>query len=649
AQTFEGDVDTSTNNSGESPKPKKTSFTDSKTDSFQSSVLNLTNKLKSTARTVNKTDYPDELFSKLDLTSPDLFVEQEKQLRHVLHQYSDIFSSQTGRTNVFKHHIDVGNSKPIKRGPYRLLNPEKKTSYVKQTAEMFDGGICEPSFGPWGSPVTPVPKKDGTLRFCVDFRKLNEITVKDTYPIPRIDDTLDVLNGAKYFSTIDLSSGFLQVELDKESKEKTAFVTHEGIFQFNVMPFGLTNAPATFHRFMDLVLRGLKWNCCLVYLDDVIIYSATFEQHLEDIHSVLERIKINDLTLKPSKCFFARQELKYLGHIVSAQGIRPDPEKLEAVRSFPSPGTAKDVRAFLELTGYYRRFIKNYAEVAESLFTSIREKHNSIFAFTPECQQAFELLKQRLISAPIVAYPNFDYPFLLQLDACDHGLSAVLAQNIDGIEHVIAYASRTLQPCERNIKDPTSLLARWAIKFDAYDMIIKHRSGKYNANADSLSRYPLKSEKHCNVLDDIKLAQRQDKEYSALISFIHDIRADDGILCRKLENLAKIHKVVDGKLYRVKKFDEDPPLKNNLTPHLLVIPKSKRLEILKLAHDHPVLFSMINYSRSGIYIYLNGITSIVKAYSDLEAATGVSMINTNHRTLVTSVENLGTSDTNTPL
>ncbi|CAF1456573.1 unnamed protein product [Didymodactylos carnosus] len=221
-----------------------------------------------------------------------------------------------GITYEFQHHIDVGNSKPIKQGPYRLLNPEKKTACVKQTAEMFEAGICEPSFGPWVSPVTLVPKKDSTLRFCVDFRKVNEITVKDT-----------------------------------------------------------------------------------------------------------------------SYCKCA--------------GIRPDPEKSEAVRSFPIPGKAKDARAFLGLTGYYRRFIKNYAEVAESLSNSIREKYNPIFAFTPECQQAFELLKQRLISAPIVAYPNFDYPFLLQLDACDYGLGAVPAQNIDGIEHVIAYASRTLQSCER--------------------------------------------------------------------------------------------------------------------------------------------------------------------------------------------------------
>ncbi|CAF4569907.1 unnamed protein product, partial [Didymodactylos carnosus] len=287
------------------------------------------------------------------------------------------------------------------------------------------------------------------------------------------------------------------------------------------MPFGLTNAPATFQRLMDLVLRGLKWSCCMVYLDDVIIYSPTFEQHLIDIDNVLNRIKESGLTLKPSKCFFCRRELKYLGHIVSADGIRPDPDKLEAVRSFSVPSKPKDVRAFLGLTGYYRRFIKNYAEIAEPLFESIREKHNPVFVFTPDRQQAFELLKERLISAPIVTYPNFDHPFMLQLDACDYGLGAVLAQNIEGHEHVIAYASRTLQPCERkysapereclaivwgtqhfrpylegrsfevwtdhrsltwlkNIKDPTSRLARWAMKLDAYDMVIKHRPGKAN-------------------------------------------------------------------------------------------------------------------------------------------------------------------------
>ncbi|CAF1442348.1 unnamed protein product, partial [Didymodactylos carnosus] len=285
----------------------------------------------------DSTDIPGDWLTKLDLASSGLSSDQENQLRQLLFQYSDIFSSKPGRTNAVKHHIHVGDARPIKQGPYRLLNPERKAECTRQTADMLKSDVAEPSFGPWASPVTLVPKKDGKLRFCIDFRKLNEVTIKDTYPIPRIDDTLDALKGAKYFSTLDLSSGFWQVELDEGSKEKTAFVTHEGIFQFEVMLFGLTNAPATFQRLMDLVLRGLKSSCCMVYLHDVIIYSPTFEQHLIDIDNVLNRIKESGLTLKTSKCFFCRRELQYQGHIVSADGIRPDPDKLEAVRSFSVP------------------------------------------------------------------------------------------------------------------------------------------------------------------------------------------------------------------------------------------------------------------------------------------------------------------------
>ncbi|CAF0782545.1 unnamed protein product [Didymodactylos carnosus] len=312
----------------------------------------------------DSTDIPGDWLTILDLASSGFSLNQENQLQQLLFQYSDIFSSKPGRTNIVKHHIDVGDARSIKQGPYRLLNPERKAECTRQSADMLKSDVAEPSFGPCASPVTFVPKKNGTLRFCIDFRKLNEVTIKDTYPIPRIDDTLDTLKGAKYFNTLDLSSGFWQVELD------------------------------------------------------------------EDIDNVLNRIKESGLTLKPSKCFFCRRELKYLGHIVSADGIRPDPDKLEAVRSFSVPSKPKDVRAFLGLTGYYRRFIKNYAEIAEPLFESIREKHNPVFVFTPDRQQAFELLKERLISAPIVTYPNFDHPFMLQLDACDYGLGAVLAQNI---------------------------------------------------------------------------------------------------------------------------------------------------------------------------------------------------------------------------
>ncbi|CAF4313370.1 unnamed protein product, partial [Didymodactylos carnosus] len=211
------------------PLVKRTNFADFEPVDSQLSAVRAKERLEPITKTRDTTHNPGDWLSKLDLKSAELSVNQHNQLRQLLHQYSDIFSSKPGRTNVVKHHIDVGDSRPIKQGPYRLLNPERKAECTKQTAEMLNNDVAEPSFGPWASPVTLVPKKDGTLRFCIDFRKLNEVTVKDTYPIPRIDDTLDALKGAKYFSTLDLSSGFWQVELDEGSKEKAAFVTHEEV------------------------------------------------------------------------------------------------------------------------------------------------------------------------------------------------------------------------------------------------------------------------------------------------------------------------------------------------------------------------------------------------------------------------------------
>ncbi|CAF1673354.1 unnamed protein product, partial [Adineta ricciae] len=185
------------------------------------------------------------------------------------------------------------------------------------------------------------------------------MTIRDTYPIPRIDDTLDSLQEAKFISTLDLRSGYWQVEMDKNSREKTAFVTHKGLYEFNVMPFGLTNAPATFQRLMDVVLAGLKWQCCLVYIDDVVIYSPTFEQHLVDLEKVFQALKEANLTLKASKCQFCRQEMHYLGHVVTSKGIKPDPNLIKSVIEFPQPKKIKDIQSFLGLTGYYRRFIQN--------------------------------------------------------------------------------------------------------------------------------------------------------------------------------------------------------------------------------------------------------------------------------------------------
>ena len=252
------------------------------------------------------------------------------------------------------------------------------------------------------------------------------MTIRDAYPIPRIDDTLDSLQEAKFVSTLDLRSGYWQVEMDEESREKTAFITHKGLYEFNVMPFGLTNAPATFQRLMDIVLAGLKWQCCLVYIDDIVIYSPSFEQHLLDLEKIFRALRDANLTLKASKCCFCRREMKYLGHIITQDGIKPDPTLTKAVSDFPQPKTIIDVQSFLGLTGYYRRFIRDYSKIAEPLIKQLRQlkERNYRLNWTQECTTAFETLKRKLTNAPIMSTPNFNEPLIIELDACEYGLGA---------------------------------------------------------------------------------------------------------------------------------------------------------------------------------------------------------------------------------
>ena len=457
-------------------------------------------------------------------------------MKSLLLKYQNCFSHQLGRTSLIQHQIDTGDTKPIKLRPYRV-SPVHKQIISNEINKMLNAGIIEPCNGPYAAPITLQPKKDGALRFCIDFRQLNAVTIRDVYPIPRIDDTLDQLQHAKYFTSMDLRSGFWQIELDPTSRDKTAFISHAGLFRFRVMPFDLTNAPATFQRLMDLVLGSLKWSCALVYLDDIIVYSSSFIDHLSHLELVLDKIQQCGLTLKIDKCQFCRTNFKYLGHIVSKDGIRPDPAKLAAVREHPVPTTLKVVRTCLGLSSYYRGFIKNFSTIAEPLMALTRKSDSKSFQWCEACQQSFDLLCQRLTEAPIISYPKFDKPFLLQLDASDVGLSAILAQQLlddDGIvgEHVIGYANRTLNSTERkysaterecltivfgcnyfrpylegvrftaitdhnairwlhSTKDLNSRLARWAMQLSTYDIQIQHRPGATNGLPDALSRHPL--------------------------------------------------------------------------------------------------------------------------------------------------------------
>ena len=304
-----------------------------------------------------------------NLENSSLDAPQTDRLRQLLLSYKDVFAftpDQLGRTSVVKHTIDTGDNPPIRLRAYRTA-PNGKAEIDKQIGEMLDTGVISPSVSPWAAPVVLVKKSDGTMRFCVDYRKLNDVTRKDSHPLPRIAESLDALGGARYFSTLDLRSGYWQIEMAADSKEKTAFITHNGLYEFNVLPFGLCNSPATFQRLMTHLMRGLEWSTCLVYIDDLIIFSRSFDDHLQHLEEVFKRLRDANVRLKPSKCHFVKPEVDYLGHLVSASGLRPNPDKIRAVQQFPTPRNVTDVRSFLGLANYYRRFIKGFAQIATPL------------------------------------------------------------------------------------------------------------------------------------------------------------------------------------------------------------------------------------------------------------------------------------------
>ena len=442
-----------------------------------------------------------------------------------------------GRATMVEHHIRTGEHPPIKQAPRRLA-PHRRSLVDEEVDKMLSSGTIEPAEGPWASPVVLVKKKDGTMRFCVDYRRLNGITTKDAYPLPRIDDSLDTLAGSNWFSTMDLVSGYWQVAMSREDREKTAFSTHRGLFQFTVMPFGLCNAPGTFERLMEVAMRGLQWSSCLVYLDDIVVFSRDFEGHLQRLGAVLERLELAGLKVKPSKCRLARRRVSFLGHVVSAAGIQTDPAKVEAVRDWPTPASLTEVRSFLGLAGYYRSFVPDFATVAKPL-TTLADKGRA-FQWNCECETAFGTLKTLLTESPILGYPQDEGQIILDTDASDMGLGAVLSQLQEGREKVLSYASRTLTKPERNycvtrrellaiifglrkfrhyllgrnvkirtdhaalkwvmaFKEPEGQVARWLQVLDTYDFNVEHRPGRLHGNADGLSRIPCRQ---CGRADD---------------------------------------------------------------------------------------------------------------------------------------------------
>jgi transposase InsO family protein len=375
-------------------------------------------------------------------------VVDEVKLQALLDQYKDVFPEglppgMPPERNIV-HPIPLeSDAKPSYRPMYRL-SPEEKEECEKQVKDLLEKGLIQPSSSPWGAPVLFVPKPNGKLRMCCDFRMLNKQTIKNKYPLPRIDDLLDILHGKKVYSSLDLQSGYWQIALKPEDMQKTAFNTHFGHFEYKVMCFGLANAPASFQSLMNDIFKDYLGKFVVVYLDDILIFSDTPEQHLQHLQLVLQRLREHKLYAQLPKCDFGLSELKFLGHIIGADGVKPDPDKVKVVQAWPEPTNAAELRSFLGLAQYFCRFIQGYASIVHCLYDLM--KPNAIFTFSEKHQKAFELVKSALACAPVLKTPDFSKPFELWTDASTHGIGSVLMQ--DG--HPIAYESRKLSSAEFN-------------------------------------------------------------------------------------------------------------------------------------------------------------------------------------------------------
>lgn len=459
--------------------------------------------------------------------SEDLSSVQDQEIRDLLHEFEDVMTDKPGRTNLIEHDIKLTTTEPFRVKGYPIPFHSQKV-VDDEIQKMLDLDVIETSDGPFASPIVIIKKRDQTVRFCIDMRQLNKRTVFDAEPMPNIEQMFAKLSGCKYFSKLDLSKGYWQVPLTERAKELTGFVTTNGNFRFKVMPFGLVNAPATFCRLMRKVLRDLSNTDSFV--DDILVYTETWEEHLVTLRKLMLRLRDANLTARPTKCSLGYKEIDCLGFTIGESShIFPQQEKVESVRNAPRPTTKKQVRSFLGLTGFYRKFVPNFAAIAAPLSDLTKKGQPNKLIWEESQERAFRSLKESLVKGPILRLPDLEKPFVLRTDASDVGLGAVLLQYHDGTPFPIMYASRKLSPAEQNYaviekeclavvwgvgkfyrylfgrdftletdhqplaymskaKVANSRIMRWALSLQPFRMTIRAIRGCDNVGADYLSR-----------------------------------------------------------------------------------------------------------------------------------------------------------------
>jgi hypothetical protein len=548
------------------------------------------------------------------LTSVDetngLTDEQQRKLNKIIELFKEIGGKKLGKTKLVEHHIDTGSATPIKQRYYQL-SPAMLKILDKEVDEMLSLGVIRESFSPWSSACVLVKKKNGEYRFCFDGRSLNKVTKRDAYPLPYVNDILDRLRDVKFLSSIDLSKAFWQIPLSADSCEKTAFtVPRRGLFEFTVLPFGLHNSPQTLQRLMDR-LFGPKFDNVFVYLDDIIIASRSFQEHVDTLFEVYKQLKEAGLSVNLEKCDFCKFSLNYLGFTVDRKGLRTNDDKIKALVEYPTPRTTTEIKRFLGMAGWYRRFIPDFSTLVSPILelNKGRAKRQPI-KWTLGAENSFLKLKQLLVSAPILTNPDFSKPFIIQTDASDTGLAAVLIQGEGEDERVIAYASRSLNKSERNysatekeclavlfgiekyrpyvegthfqvitdhysllwlahLQNPSGRLARWSLRMAQYNFSISHRKGKLNVVPDALSRAFFKvNSLEFNPVD-------LEPWYTKMLARINE--QPERHPSWKVEG-DRIYKYVPNKHNIV----------SNLIEWKLVVPRQLRPEVLRKCHDEPM-------------------------------------------------------------
>ena len=531
---------------------------------------------------------PDPVFADLDV-DPQTTDAQKAAILALLRRYQEVFrkvdiSEPAPRATGVEFRINTEGNVPVKQAPYRHP-PAAENVIQAQVDDLVKLGLVVPSFSPWGSPVILVAKKDGSQRMCIDYRRMNALTKKDGYPLPRIDDCLDRCRLANWLSIMDLADAYHHLPMHPDSEAQTAFVTRRGLYHWKVMPYGATGCPGAFQRYVDNVLRGLPGDSATAYFDDIMVHThGSFEQHLLDIERVLERLRDHNLRAKIKKCHWAYKKVLFVGHLVENGTIRPDPEKIKAVQDIAVPRDTTHLKSFLGLANYYRKFISNFAGLAIPLYKLL--KKGVEYIWTRECDTSFEGLKKALVDAPCLYAPDFDREFILQTDASGEGISGVLVQDFGGEEHPVAFVSRQLNTAEKNyattelealavvwsIKQfehylvdkhftvvtdhhalrwlptkasPNKRLQRWFLLLSQYDFNVLYRKGTENANADGLSRNPVGEA--TPIADPIT----EPREVTSVPLFYR------GVYCRSVEQQASF--IADPPL-RVFAVQEDSPV-----------------------------------------------------------------------------------------